>query len=150
MERLSNAANVNLQEFLNDFEKEVFGLITQLWALTSDFLPSEEDLFVRARAWGKVVKPLIFDKYLNYTIKACLISRDRKGPIHADEFMQVWVLVKSGQVWSTAKREWIGVYEQIQAIYDQRAEYELNRRDFPDPPEAIQERIKAQIYGWEE
>ena len=135
---------------LSEFEMDLCDLIAQLWALTSDFLPTEKDLEVRAKAWAKTVTPSILDPYLNYTIKAILVSRQRKGPIHADEFSQVWILVKKGLVWSTTKNEWTPLIDQICTIYEQSSVYELTRRDFPEPTEAIQKRIKAQIYGWEE
>lgn len=125
-------------------------LILHLSALVSDYLITEPEAELRAVSWSAHAKPAIFDKYLNYTIKAIVVSRERKGMIHVDEFLQAWVLVKQGQVWSTRKREWVGILDQVQAIYDERPEYELNRRDFPDPSEPIQGRIKAQIYGWED
>ncbi len=150
MDKSQNVLNDSEWNLSSDFEKSLYALIRQLWALTSDFIPSDQDTFTRAKAWAKTVSPMIFDAYLNYTIKAILVSRQRKGPVHADEFLQVWLMVKSGQVWSTAKGEWTTLIDQICTIYEQSPVYELARRDFPEPTDAIQKKIKAQIYGWEE
>lgn len=129
-------------------------LILHLSALASDYPITEQEAEWRAASWSMVFKPDQIDsKYLHYTIKACLASRaerNRKGPIHADEFMDIFLIVRSGQVWAPVAREWKTVRDLICDIYEQSPQYELQRETQPDMPPAVFEKIKAQIYGWED
>lgn len=132
-----------------DFIDDLSDLIDKLWALTSDFVISSDDLTRRSIAWAEVFKPQLFDKYLNYTVKACLASREKKGAIHADEFLQTHIKVKAGLVWAPMAKEWIPLVNLICDLYESRTPDDI-LVNHPEPTPAIQAQIEAQIYGWED
>lgn len=125
-------------------------LIKNLWLLTADRRIDDSEVEDRARAWMQVVDGKIFDEYLRYTIRALLASRTVRGPVQADEFLRVWIKVRSlGQIWDAGASEWIPLKEAVFRNYQASAMRQLDPAGSPvNPPPDVYEVFVREIYGW--